>query len=328
MTVEALRQQAKALPLLPGVYLMKDALGNTIYVGKSKALKNRVSSYFAKSQNNKPTKVKRLIKHIDHFEVIETDTELDALLLECRLIKQFKPIYNTLLKQDKKYRYIWIDPNSPLPRMEVAYERGEEGAYFGPFDIPYLLSTGAAAINGYYGLASCKEPMAKEGCLTYRLGQCLGPCDQVVLTPEYKNKIKQAIVFLEGQDSQIIDYYQTQMYEASATLDFEKATKYRDYLNVLKRLGVRKEAIAFSLANEEHFMVAPVPKGGIKLYRLRGTRITGTLLMESEDEIETAKKVLRSQGAEEEEKGGRVALDKGEIDEAQIIYWHMSNYKI
>lgn len=330
MTIEELRKKANALPLLPGVYLMKDELGNIIYVGKSKALKKRVRTYFGKLTGER-TKIKRMVNAIVDFDYELTDTELDALILECRLIKAYKPMYNSLLKSDKKYRYIKLDANKVLQRAELAYEKGEEGLYFGPYDMPYLLAHGVKAINAYYGLPTCKEVIHKKDCLIYRLGQCSAPCEEENKAC-YEAKLKQAIDFLEGRDEKILAFYEEKMREAAETFEFDKAIGYRDALSVLRLLGYRKEAIAYSLAGTPGIAFIKKPMGGVKYYILAGTQIVDTRCIEEaeledlthkpgEGLIKELKKRFEKQKKEVFQK--RSHLEKGEIDEAMILYFYL-----
>ncbi|MDF2614276.1 MAG: Excinuclease subunit domain protein [Clostridia bacterium] len=329
MTIEELRQQAKVLPSLPGVYMMKDRLGNIIYVGKSKELKKRVKTYFGKVPKES-SKIKRLVAHIDHFDYTVTDTELDALLLECRLIKKLKPIYNTLLKNDKRYRFIKINKNAELPRAEVAYEKGEEGEYFGPYDMPYLLSIGVEAINEYYQLPECKTKVPRKDCLSFRMNRCMGPCEDDALL-EYRGKIESAVSFLEGKDIAIINHYEKKMSSASDKYDFEKAANYRDYITVLKMLGFKKEAIQFSLENQKGIMLLKMPKGGIKLYLLSGTQIIYmrcfeeiSLPLQKDKQRELIRHILDlARLYFQKEVESRKYLAKAEVDEALITYYYL-----
>ncbi len=332
MTTEELQQQAKLLPNLPGVYMMRDSLGNIIYVGKSKELKKRVSSYFGKRVKDERHKVKRMVAHIDRFDYEVTDTELDALLLECKMIKALKPIYNSLLKNDKRYRFIVINKNAELPRAEVAYEKGEEGEYFGPYDIPYRLMSGVEAINSYYRLPTCKKRDQRKDCLSYRMKRCIGPCEEEHhILIEYQERLEGVISFLEGKDMCILDYYREQMQIAAQTLDFEKAVQYRDYMSVLKMLGFRKEAIQFSLDNRKGIAVVKMPIGGFKLYLLAGTQVVYTKCFEEiinplpqKQKQEILKEILEaSHNCFQKYSQSRQYLEKEEVDEVMITYYYL-----
>lgn len=328
-----LKQQAKNLPSLPGVYEMKDKEGNIIYIGKSKNLKQRVASYFGASKHQRP-KVKRMVMHIDSFEYTLTDTELDALLLECRRIKKIKPLYNTLLKNDKGYRFIYINLQEVFPRFEVSYEKGTEGLYFGPYDIPYLLSTGVEAINHHYGLPTCRKGQEEtENCLIYRLKKCIGPCLNKNNERIYKERLNKAVAFLKEEDEEIITSYTKKMEEVARKYEFEKAGKYRDYITVLKMLHLRKEAMAFSLSNAKGIGMVKMPLGEMKFYLFEGTNIKAAWhevkqlqdLSKKEEEAlieRILKNILKYLSLETNR---RTYLDKSELDEAQIIYYFISN---
>lgn len=335
MTTEELRERAKALPCLPGIYLMKDKLGGIIYVGKSKTLKKRVSSYFG-NRIRESDKLKRLVTNIDYFEYQVTDTELDALLLECKLIKSIKPIYNTLLKNDKKYRFIWIDKNRELPRIEVACERENQGEYYGPYDIPYRLDIGVEAMNSYYKLPLCKTKMPKKDCLAYLMEKCMGPCeagqDKLI---SYEKKLSAAAAFLEGNDFSIIPYYEEKMQNAAEKLEFEKAVQYRDYIAVLKMLSFRKEAIQFSMDNKISTAFIKVPEGGLKFYLLTGNRIIYTEKLggyagffSKAQKQEMFQKILEASRFHlKKQLQPRKYLEKGEVDEVLIIYYYLKTNK-
>lgn len=320
MNKEALRQKAQQLPLLPGVYFMEDSLGNIIYIGKSKALKNRVSSYF--SGGKKTSKVERMVRCIDSFKVQYTDTELEALILECQLIKAHKPIYNRLLKQDHKYRYFYLNPHHQRPRIRLVREKGEEGYYFGPYEKGQSLYLAMQAVNEYYQLPDCGREEIKENCLTYKRGKCIGPCKMPYDEEQLKEKLNGAIKFLKGKDSRIINDYKEQMEEASYNLDFEEALKCKEIWLGLKALQFRKEAMSFALSPTISLLEEVCPAGGKKLFLWLGTRLLWSEKIKenlrAKDKQKIEKSMLKAYGA------GRLLpekeLTKEKIDEAQIIY--------
>ncbi|WP_069999733.1 GIY-YIG nuclease family protein [Cellulosilyticum sp. I15G10I2] len=332
MTIDELQQKAKLLPSLPGIYMMRDSLGNIIYVGKSKALKKRVSSYFGKTIKDEKHKMKRMVASIVSFDYQETDTELDALLLECKLIKELKPIYNSLLKNDKRYRFIEINREAELPRVNVAFEKGDVGEYFGPYDIPYRLNIGVEAINSYYKLPLCKKRVQKKECLAYRMKRCIGPCqEEKAILIDYESRLQEAAHFLEGKDLEILTYYEEKMQMASERLEFEKAVQYREYIAVLKMLGYRKEAIGFSLDNRRGIALVKIPRGGFKLYLLRGTQIVYTRCFEEiaapvqKEHKQILQKAILEAGDKyfKQRLQSKKHLEKGEVDEAMITYYYL-----
>ena len=320
MTFEELKLEAKKLPLLPGVYLMKDGEGYVIYVGKSKHLRNRVSSYFGSLKHVKP-KVKRMVAAIDHFEWQLTDTELEALLLECKLIKQYKPLYNRLLKNDKKYRYIQVQVEASLGTIQAVYEKGKAGVYFGPYDQGVDLKIAVEALKDYFKLPHhCKERMDMEECLTYRLQRCIGACNKEN-KDKHQQALKETIDFLEGSNNSPLQFYETAMKSASEQLHFDKAVLYREIWYALKRLGYRQEAIALSLAQTRGMALLDCPKGGYKLYLLRGTTIIKSIYLEEAEQgyleeqlIQFGERYLKTPFEK------CLALDKGEIDQSLILY--------
>lgn len=315
-----LREKAKTLPDLPGVYFMRDTLQNIIYVGKSRHLKTRVSSYFGNLKHER-TKVKRMVNAICDFEYIVTDTELDALILECRLIKRHQPIYNTLLKNDKKYRFIKVEHKNGLARLEVAYEKDEEAVCFGPYDLPYLLQRAVDTLNSYCKLPTCTKILPKEDCLAYLLNKCNASCENVSVL---NDTLERVYAFLKGNDSSILDFYKAQMTEASATLDFEKAIYYREQLNSLKMLGYRRKAIELSQKQSRGIALLKCPTHGFKLYILKGTTIQFTKLIKTPSR-QILKNILMNmyqiylRDSFEE----RHVLEKLEIDEALIMYFYL-----
>lgn len=315
-----LKEKAKTLPDLPGVYLMKDTLQNIIYVGKSKHLKTRVSSYFGSLKHERP-KVKRMVTTIYDFDYILTDTELDALLLECRLIKRYQPIYNKLLKNDKKYRFIKVVSKNDLTRLEVAYEKDAKARCFGPYDLPYLLQRAVDTLNGYYKLPTCTMILPKEDCLTYRLNKCDAPCENRGKSNEALENI---YAFLEGTDSSILAFYKAQMVQSSAALEFEKALYYRKKLNSLEMLGYRRKAIALSQEQSRGIALLKCPTGGFKLYILKGTTIQFTKLIRTPSK-QILKKMLMNiyQVYLCHPFESRYVLEKAEMDEALIMYFYL-----
>jgi excinuclease ABC subunit C len=331
MDTQALKEKAKNLPELPGIYMMKDAYDSIIYIGKSKNLKQRVSSYFIASKNHRP-KVKRLVRHIDHFSYEVVDTELDALLLECDLIKNYQPSYNKLLKNDKKYKYLRLHLENPYPRVEVKMETTQPGKYFGPYEIGHILPYAVEAINQYYGLPSCTLFKEKEACLHYRMGYCLGVCDSHHDKALYRKKIDEAMAFLNGEDKQIIKHYEKKMTEAAQALVFEKAIRYREYIHALSLLNLKKEALAFSKKNDIGMMWLKTGKGELKFYLLEGASVVPSFsFVISLAQLEQAHTYLKNQitthAWEKLQNIGtpKVCFKKSEIDKFQITYHFIKN---
>lgn len=319
--IQYLKEKAAQLPLLPGVYLMKDKEGSIIYVGKSKHLKKRVSSYFTQSKHHS-NKVKRLVKHIWSFEVIETDTELDALLLECDLIKKIKPIYNKLLKEDHKYQYIYLNQEGDIPFFECAYDKDKnrlDALYFGPYNRKYELEEAVQVINTYFKLMQCKGKPNKAFCMPLLGGGCLAPCQESV-ADQYRKQIDKAINFLNYQTKDIIEHYKKQMIEAAERLEFEKAQEYKRAYELMEMLSYREKVMAWSISSKKCIVFIPC-RQKYKVYFLVGSQIIKTLYVNN-------KRVYPKWNSYFEMPfNNKTALNKEEIDRASIIYTYIYRNK-
>ncbi|MFR5402080.1 MAG: excinuclease ABC subunit UvrC [Clostridium sp.] len=248
----------KNLPSKPGVYLMKNSLGEVIYVGKAKILKNRVKSYFQNSKNHSE-KVRVMVKHIAEFEYIVTDSEMEALILECNLIKKYSPRYNILLKDDKFYPFIKITVNDDFPRVFVTRNYSKDGSkYFGPYTNGTAVYETINLINKIFPLRTCKL-LIKEGgelvrpCLNYHIKKCFGPCGGYINKEEYGKMIKDVIDILSGKDTTVLKVLQSEMEEASMNLEFEKAADLRDKIIAIKAI-VEKQKIFKTMEGDEDFI--------------------------------------------------------------------------
>ena len=248
----------KNLPSKPGVYLMKNSLGEVIYVGKAKILKNRVKSYFQNSKNHSE-KVRVMVKHIAEFEYIVTDSEMEALILECNLIKKYSPRYNILLKDDKFYPFIKITVNDDFPRVFVTRNYSKDGSkYFGPYTNGTAVYETINLINKIFPLRTCKF-LIKEGgetvrpCLNYHIKKCFGPCGGYISKEEYGKMINDVIDILSGKDTTVLKVLQSEMEEASMNLEFEKAADLRDKILAIKAI-VEKQKIFKTMEGDEDFI--------------------------------------------------------------------------
>ena len=248
----------KNLPSKPGVYLMKNSLGEVIYVGKAKILKNRVKSYFQNSKNHSE-KFRVMVKHIAEFEYIVTDSEMEALILECNLIKKYSPRYNILLKDDKFYPFIKITINDDFPRVFVTRNYSKDGSkYFGPYTNGTAVYETINLINKIFPLRTCKL-LIKEGgekvrpCLNYHIKKCFGPCGGYINKEEYGKMIKDVIDILSGRDNTVLKVLQSEMEEASLNLEFEKAADLRDKIIAIKAI-VEKQKIFKTMDGDEDFI--------------------------------------------------------------------------
>ena len=248
------REKLDTLPSLPGVYLMKNEKGKIIYVGKSKCLKNRVSSYF--HSNGLSIKTQKLVSNIFDFEIIVTRSEAEALVLENELIKRHNPKYNIKLKDAKTYPYIKMSVVGGFPKLELSRRRIDKNAkYFGPYTSSYAVNDIIKTIQKIFRIPDCEKKFAYgkkvcRPCLSYHLDNCLGPCSGNIKPEDYADTIKQIEYFLRGDSKKAVEMLEEKMLAASENLRFEEAAKYRDSINNLKKL-VEKQAVVSTPKNEE-----------------------------------------------------------------------------
>ena len=252
---ETIRQKLKMLPDSPGCYQMKED-GKIIYVGKAINLKNRVRSYF--HGHDHTPKVAAMVSRIDDFDIILCRTNLEALILECNLIKLHKPYYNILLKDDKHYPYIRIDLSEPFPQVGLARRQAPDGAkYFGPYIGATAVRDVLEALKKIFPLRACtlalplKKP--RRPCVNYEIGRCLGPCAGKCTQAEYDAVIRKVIAFLGGKYQDVTDALQREMTQAAGQLQFEKAARLRDQLRDIQGLMQRQQAIQVSGAEQDVF---------------------------------------------------------------------------
>ena len=255
MTFDELKEKAHSLPLKPGVYIMQDAKNTVIYVGKAKALKNRVSQYFQDSAAH-TEKTRAMVSQIDHFDVIIADSEFEALVLECSLIKRHQPRYNILLKDDKGYPYIRLS-NEAYPRFSLASKAAEDGArYFGPYASRHNTQAIIDALRSALRLPSCHKKFPRDigkerPCLNFHMGKCDGYCRGDELKEQHDQAIAQAVSLLEGRFKEVQADLTAEMEQAAEELRFEKAAQLRDRLRAIELLGARQKVVAGSLADTD-----------------------------------------------------------------------------
>lgn len=248
----------KNLPEKPGVYIMKNSLGEVIYVGKAKILKNRVRSYFQNSKNHSE-KVRVMVKNISEFEYIVTDSEMEALILECNLIKKYSPRYNIALKDDKFYPFIKITTNDDFPRVFVTRKYAKDGAkYFGPYTNATAVYETINLINKIFPIRTCKLLIKENGekvrpCLNYHIKKCVAPCAGYVKKEEYAEMINEIMDILNGRDKTIVNSLKAEMEEASKNLEFELAAKIRDKILAIDSI-VEKQKIFKTMEGDEDFI--------------------------------------------------------------------------
>ena len=273
-----LREKSMKLPLLPGVYIMHDKKDKIIYIGKAKALKNRVSQYFG-SQEGHTEKVRRMVENVDHFEYIITDTEYEALVLECSLIKLHKPKYNILLKDDKGYHYIKIT-NEPYPRVVEAKKAEDDGAtYLGPYTGSYAVRQSVDEACKIFKLPTCRRSFPRDigkgrPCLNYSIGLCLAPCRGKLPKEVYDEAIAEAKDFLRGGTNTSVARLTERMNECAERLEFEKAARLRDRINALKKMSEKQKVIMTAVEEQDVIAVAQGAGGtAFEVFRFKGGRL-------------------------------------------------------
>ncbi len=293
-----IKEKLNNLPLSPGVYIMKDKFGNIIYIGKAKRLKNRVSQYFL--NKNHTSKVKSMVSQVGDFDYILTNSELDALVLECNLIKKHQPFYNILLKDGKNYPYIKLDMSEDFPKLEVVRKIKKGNAkYFGPY-FGVNPNEIVSAVGYAYPIRTCDKKIKEngklqKGCLNYDLGICAGPCMHKVTKEEYANYIPKVCDFLSGKDETVYNIICKKMEQAVAVENFELAIKLRDLKFMLSKL---KERAVTALTNMDNidvfgfaksdlfvvFSILIIRQGkmmGCKSYSFDNSNIDSELMLES-----------------------------------------------
>ena len=246
-----IKENLKNLPDTPGVYLHKDRLGNIIYVGKAVSLRNRVRQYFQSTKNMAP-KVRSMVSQIAEFEYITAGSETEALILECNLIKKYRPKYNILLRDDKTYPYIKIT-NEEYPRIiKTRIVKKDGSRYFGPYSDAGAVNKIVDLLNASFALKRCSATSFPPGfrpCLNYHINQCKGVCSGEVDRQTYMESIEGAREFLNGKNSKILGRLKERMLEASEALNFEEAAQYRDYIEAAKALSATQRVVMHQAAD-------------------------------------------------------------------------------
>ncbi len=258
--IKALREKSMKLPKTPGVYIMKNKQGKIIYIGKAKALKNRVSQYFG-SQTNHSIKVRKMVENVNDFDYILTDSEFEALVLEASLIKQNMPKYNILLKDDKGYSYIKITKED-YPKIFAVLQKDDENAeYLGPFTSSYTVKQSVDVANKIFRLPQCNKCFPRDfkkgrPCLNFHINRCMGVCTGKITQKEYLEAINEALGFLNGDISKIVSSLKKKMNESAENLDFESATKYRDRIRAIENMQTSQKVVTDSAESKDVFAVA------------------------------------------------------------------------
>ena len=324
----ALQAKLKTLPKQPGCYLFKDAQGGVLYVGKAVNLRQRVRSYFQKSAQHTP-KTARMVRKIADLEWIVTDTELEALILECNLIKKYRPPYNVLMRDDKSYPYLCLTVREKFPRLLVTRRVRQDGnRYFGPF-------ANSSAVWGVHQLLHRTFPLIPCGkvwdgepkqrpCLYYHMGRCLAPCAGRANPDEYRQIVQQVALFLEGKGDDLIEQLTAQMEQAAENLEFERAAKLRDQIHALQEVLQRQKVVQPEGVNEDVIALVKDERGAcVQMFFIRNGKLLGQrtfFLTEGAEENPNAimNEFLKQYYQDAPEVPDKILLPY-EITEAQII---------
>ena len=321
-----LRRKSMKLPLLPGVYIMHDKRDKIIYIGKAKALKNRVSQYFG-SQDGHAEKVRRMVENVDHFEYIITDTEYEALVLECSLIKLHKPKYNILLKDDKGYHYIKITAEE-YPRIVEAKKAEDDGAeYLGPYTGSFAVRQSVDEACKIFKIPTCRRSFPRDigkgrACLNYSIGLCLAPCRGRLKKEIYDEAISEARDFLKGGTNTSIARLTERMNECAERLEFEKAARIRDRISALRKMSDKQKVIMTSV--EEQDVIAVAQGSGstcFEVFRFRGGRLVDReqfLIDDTMGELPLCRSEFIKQYYSMRDVTPRVTVD-GEVEDAELL---------
>ena len=333
----SLEDKLKNLPEKPGVYIMRDQYNEIIYIGKAINLKNRVRQYFQNSKNQYP-KVAAMVERITDLEYIITDSELEALILECNLIKKHRPKYNVMLKDDKQYPYIKITVKEDYPRLLIVREIKKDGAkYFGPYTDVTAVNRTIDLLKGLFPIRYCNKNISRaigkeRPCLNYHIKKCIGPCQGNVSKEQYRELIDSIIMMLEGKQEQVLKQLEEKMHQAAENLDFEKAAEIRDNMNSLIKIAEKQKVISSALIDQDIIAFAlNESESCIQVFFVRGGKLIGREHFLIEDtKLSDSKEILSSfikQYYGSDALIPREIILQEEIDEINIIERWLSDKK-
>jgi len=323
----------KQIPQSPGIYQMFDSRGNIIYVGKAKNLKNRVLQYFTNNKDRAP-KVEEMIRNIYSIKYVVTDTELDAFLDECRLIKEIKPRYNRQLKNTAKYLFIKI-PAEPFPKVKIAKEKeADDALYFGPFTSRRQVETTIQYLNEFYPIRKCASPRVvkrSNGCLYLQLGKCLGVCTAQIRPDEYQNHIEKIRQLLNGADQAAFQELPKLIDSAVDNLNFEHAAQYREYYLGLRHILGKQQLVRSSNKQKNILAVEFIDHTHAKIFFIKGNKLLYREILDTIEKNTTElsqhlKQLIRGKFTTEKT-SDKSGLTQHDLDEAQIIYSYLKNNK-
>lgn len=276
-----IEEELKKLPAQPGVYIMHDDKDEIIYVGKAISLKNRVRQYF-QSSRNKTAKIEKMVSRIARFEYILTDSELEALVLECNLIKEHRPKYNTMLKDDKTYPYIKVTVSEAFPRILFSRTmKKDKNKYFGPFTSSGAVKDMIDLLHKIYRIRTCSRNLPKDigkdrPCLYYHIRQCDGPCQGYISQEDYQKQIKEVLDFLSGKYDPVTKLLTDRMYAASEEMEFEKAAEYRDLLKSVRQIAQKQKITSQSMDDRDIIAMAKDERDVVvQVFFVRDGRLIG-----------------------------------------------------
>lgn len=327
MTEKELRKKAMALPLNPGVYIMKNKDKKIIYIGKAKALKNRVSSYFG-SHSNHSLKVIRMVENVDDFDYILCDTEFEALVLECSLIKQHQPKYNILLKDDKGYNYIKITKEEFPKISECKQMLDDDATYIGPYISTFSVKNAVEETLKIFKLPRCNKKFPRDynksrPCLNGFMGLCSAPCNGGITKAEYLSAVNDAVAFLKGGSNQAIKDMTAKMEEYSENLEFEKAAKMRDRIKAIRNLDEKQKVVSINVPEEDVFaLVNSNKKACFDVIRFKNGKLVDSehWLIDAVDNLAEARfELIERYYSMRDSIPSRIAVD-GEIAEEELLH--------
>lgn len=334
MTEKELRRKAMALPLTPGVYIMKNKDKKIIYIGKAKALKNRVSSYFG-SHSNHSLKVIRMVENVDDFDYILCDTEFEALVLECSLIKQHMPKYNILLKDDKGYNYIKITKEE-FPRISECKQMDDDNAtYIGPFISNFSVKNAVEETLKIFKLPTCNKKFPRDynksrPCLNGFMGNCCALCNGRISKDEYVASVEDAVAFLKGGSAAAVREMTAKMQEYSENLEFEKAAKLRDRIKAIKNLDEKQKVVSINVPEEDVFaLVNSTKKACFNVIRFQNGKLTDSehWLIDSIDDLPQVRlELIERYYSMRDRVPSRIAVD-GEIADEELLHQYLESLR-
>jgi len=322
-----LRKKAMALPQKPGVYIMHNKVGGIIYIGKAKSLKNRVSQYFG-SDTNHSDKVRRMVANVENFEYIICDSEFEALILECSLIKQHTPKYNILLKDDKGYHYIKITQGE-WPTIKTALQIENDGAtYLGPYNSGWVVKQTVDEARKIFKLPQCDKKFPRDikkgrPCLNFYIGNCSAPCSSKITQRDYYESFMEAVEFIRGGSKMSIEQLEEQMMEASDKLDFERAARLRDRITAARKIGEKQKVIGSTYSEQDVIAISNgKEKAAIEVFVFRKSRLCDRhqYLIDSSEDLKASRSefIKEFYTADNREIPPRIVLDD-ECEDRELI---------